>query len=328
VIGRDFAREIAAAAKANDSETLLAIAIELAGENQELRALAARDVDRRQRQAERKKRSRSREVTGQSVTERDVTESHTPERDTAGQAVTSPLPVPSSSFPAPHLTTPLTPLPSAPPPPARAREAEPEKPHAALEARLAERLVSDADRNALTALVARVPSPTTWLAEMLASLEGMAGHELVTPEQLGQALRDYSGNGAMVNPGLKHFRTYLRRASQPAPAHAPGDDFDTAVAKHTSRGDRASLEAEAAEILATIRGLIRSHDLHGQGRKDYLPKSEVEKLGPRALKAYESVGGADRVLSAAGDDISYLIRDFTKAYVHASPTPALVGGAA
>jgi hypothetical protein len=54
----------------------------------------------------------------------------------AKPATSSPLPIPSSSFPGPHLTTPLTPL-LSPPPPARAREAEPDRPHSELEARLA-----------------------------------------------------------------------------------------------------------------------------------------------------------------------------------------------
>jgi hypothetical protein len=194
----------------------------------------------------------------------------------------SPLPVPSPSFPGPHLTTPLTPLPSAPPPPARAREAETgqTEPHTELEARLAERLVSDADRNALTALVARVPNPATWLAEMQASLDGMAGHVLVTPEQLGQALRDYSGNGAMANPGLKHFRIYLRKAAAPEPAHAPGDDFDTAVKKITSRGDRAPSRPKPGKCWPPSAASFARTICTARGGRITCPRARSRSSGP------------------------------------------------
>ena len=98
----------------------------------------------------------------------------------------------------------------APPPPSRRRE-------------LAERLTSDADRRALDALLARVPVPDAWVEEMLASLEGMPGHTRASPEQLGEALRDYAGNGALANPGLKHFRAYVRRAATSARPSGNGD---------------------------------------------------------------------------------------------------------
>lgn len=102
---------------------------------------------------------------------------------------------------------------------ARARE---ERPITADEQRIAARLVSDADRNALATLVMRVPNAQGWLIEMEASLDGMAGHHAVSPEQLGQAIRDYVGNGATANPGLKHFRSYLRRAA--LPDRPPGEN--------------------------------------------------------------------------------------------------------
>lgn len=105
-----------------------------------------------------------------------------------------------------------------PPPSTRAREA---RPRTAAEERLAARLASDADRNALTALVVRVPHVESWLSEMEQSLNGMAGHHAVTPEQLGQAIRDYVANG-VATPGLKHFRSYLRRAAIPEPEIVAG----------------------------------------------------------------------------------------------------------
>lgn len=99
---------------------------------------------------------------------------------------------------------------TAPPPPA--------------ESAIASRLTNDADRNALTAVVRIAPNATAWLAEMAAALDGMAGHAHLSPLQLGEALRDFVGNGATSTPGLKHFRAYLRRAAVEKPGRERDDD--------------------------------------------------------------------------------------------------------
>lgn len=82
---------------------------------------------------------------------------------------------------------------------------------------VATRLASDPDRLALSALVDLVPNPPTWLAEIAASLDGMTGHAHVTPEQAGQAIRDFVGNGAAKDPNLRKFRRYLEQAANPEP---------------------------------------------------------------------------------------------------------------
>lgn len=82
------------------------------------------------------------------------------------------------------------------------------------EQRLAARLPDLADRAALAAVLRVAPSPAVWAHEMLASLDGMNGHVLLTPAQLSLALRDYLGNGASSRPGLKHFRAYLQSAAK------------------------------------------------------------------------------------------------------------------
>lgn len=74
-------------------------------------------------------------------------------------------------------------------------------------------LTSDDDRAALDRVLDGVPDPRTWIAEMRASLEGMGGHVPVTAEQLGRALRDYVGNGA-VGGKLIQFRRYLDQAAK------------------------------------------------------------------------------------------------------------------
>lgn len=84
------------------------------------------------------------------------------------------------------------------------------------EDRLAARLPSDPDRLALTAVCATVPSPATWVAEMSARLDGM--HlPMLTPEQLGSALREYVGNGAIDRPNFRHFCGYLTNTAKPTP---------------------------------------------------------------------------------------------------------------
>jgi hypothetical protein len=102
-----------------------------------------------------------------------------------------------------------------------------------LENQLARRLPSDSDRVALTALVQRVPNPSAWLGEIAASLDGMPGHTPLTPEQLGEAIRDYIANGASTNPNIRHFRGYLRRARKASPpTNGTGDRALEIARKH------------------------------------------------------------------------------------------------
>lgn len=77
---------------------------------------------------------------------------------------------------------------------------------------VAARLATDADREALGSLLSRVPNPDAWTASIVASLDGMAGHEHVTPTQLGQALREFEMNRA--DPNGRLFRRYLASAKQ------------------------------------------------------------------------------------------------------------------
>lgn len=83
----------------------------------------------------------------------------------------------------------------------------PSSAHEALACRLPE-----THRLDLSRLLLRVESPESWIAEMAASLDGMHG-PVLTPDQLGQAIRDYSGNGA--EPNMRLFRGYLRDAAKP-----------------------------------------------------------------------------------------------------------------
>lgn len=162
------------------------------------------------------------------------------------------------------------------------------------EQRLAERLTTGAGRNALTAILTVAGSKAGVVAEIEALLCGARGKQhLCTPEQLDVALSDYVTNGMSSGRwNAQHFRACVRRAMQPAPEQSNAQ----------SNGD-------AGTYVAKIRALIRLNP----GRGNYLPKTEVAALGDNVLRAYESVGGADRFLNIAAKDLPFLIRDFGNA---------------
>lgn len=105
-------------------------------------------------------------------------------------------------------------------------------------------LASDADRTALDTLLALVPTPRTWYAEMVASLDGMAGHVHVDIQQLGLAIRDFLGNGAAKNANLRHFRRYLEQAVKPDDPRPPNRSRKSAPTpgENTYRNAKAALD--------------------------------------------------------------------------------------
>lgn len=102
------------------------------------------------------------------------------------------------------------------------REKDSSSPDGDRESDVAALLPTNADRNALTALLVRVPYAETWLSEMRACLQNMSGHISLTPTQLGQALRDFVANGAATQPNMRHFRSYLESAGRPSKRAAGG----------------------------------------------------------------------------------------------------------
>lgn len=167
------------------------------------------------------------------------------------------------------------------------------------EIELAAKLPTDHDRVALTALLVHVPNRAAYLAEMSVALEGMHGPPL-TPQQLGEALRDYVGNGDHEQPNFKHFRAYLRRPDQ--------------VRRRVGRSIEAgALAVDPGSILAAIKKLATSHPTQGSGIVHRIARQEVAKLGERVLAAFDAVGGAESILGANGQSWGFLVRDFGKA---------------
>lgn len=176
---------------------------------------------------------------------------------------------------------------------------------------LAQRLASDHDRTALDSLIAIVPNPLTWTAEIAASLDGMAGHAHVTPEQAGQAIRDFLGNGAAKEPNLRRFRRYLEQAAGVRAPVLPNANGTTSNGRRPP--DVPATRGKAALLLEKIRALTETHQQPGQTVTRFIRRSAVGELGDDVLRAYDAIGGADRVLAASGDKLSYLVRDFADA---------------
>jgi hypothetical protein len=112
------------------------------------------------------------------------------------------------------------------------------------EASLAERLASDADRTALTALVARSGRKLGVVASVAMYLDG--GEPLQpTPVEMGVAIRDFNANGCDWNAAL--FRKYVRRAiaAERSPPGQPESPYRTTPTA-PGPGERSYLAGKAA----------------------------------------------------------------------------------
>ncbi len=305
----ELAQRIAVATAAGDAPALAALSIELfaalAQARGELAALASADEARRIQQAgrTRKSRNRIRDITSGNVTQRDVTSRGVTTRD-----VTAP-PSPSPSLSSP--TTLLNPSPS-PSPSSSAIGATKHVVREELEP-LAVMLETADDVAALERLAEYVEAGGAflpgWVAECSAALEGMHGPQL-TPRQLGEALRDYVGNGSSGDkPALRHFRSYLTRVGT-----APKVDDEKPRRARASGGNAGQDAAgDASLMLSNIRKLIQTVVTPGNGTRQFIPLAAVEALGRDVLEAYEAIGGAASVLGVKPDGYSFQLRDFAAA---------------
>lgn len=115
---------------------------------------------------------------------------------------------------------------TTPPPPPR---------EAAFE-RVAAKLQSETDRAQFLKIVDAAEVGASFVAELDASLSGMAGHKHVTPEQAGSAIRDFVANGKLKGPQpprLITFRRYLDLAAsdtaRPSAESSPNGSFAGSV---------------------------------------------------------------------------------------------------
>lgn len=190
-------------------------------------------------------------------------------------------------------------------PPPRARTVDAET--AALTAafpRLAEAVPpDDAGRDVVLELATWAPDKRAYLAECVAALDGMHGF-LLKPHELRQAITDWLANGE--RPNLRRFRGYLKGVKPLRGKTSDGDSPNARRAPADTGGD-------AALVLTQIKALAESFDTPGSGRKQIIRRAKVAALGPDVLRAYEAVGGSERILTAKPEHWGLLTRDFAAA---------------
>ena len=123
-----------------------------------------------------------------------------------------------------------------------------------------------------------------------------------SPEDIDRACQDAMLNGGNLNAA--YFRGMVAAAKERR-LHPPLAKQAVAVGNGNGIG--------AAGTFAAIRALVREHQQPGQQIHRFIPKAEVAAMGPAVLAAYEGVGGAERFLAATGEQMGFLLRDFTKA---------------
>lgn len=162
--------------------------------------------------------------------------------------------------------------------------------------------LSTAAQPALAAILRRASDENacrTALASML------SGNDPATPQPtlpaFEQALIDFAANGERWNAA--YFRTYLKRAAKPSPD----------IGAPQNGAARRATTGRAALLMGEIRELIQSHQPPGQAITRFIRRADVERLGTDVLAAYDAIGGAERVIGATGEQVSFLVRDFATA---------------
>lgn len=275
----DFAPRIAAAA--GDCTALLALAIELSaalsGTEAEVELLRAADQTRREKQASRVRKHRVSSMD--SVTLRNVTERYVTD---------PPSPLPSPSFPTPHIT------PSFPPP---SQLLQPSSAEQALFA-----LVPESEEHILAFLDGMPPTKRLgWVTVLRWVVE--EGPRL-TGGELRQAIGDFCAKVDRERWTPSYFRGFCREV-------------------RAGEGE----SGDAGKAFAAIRGLISVNTPIGRAAIRFIPHVKVEELGHRTVTAYDQVGGADRFLDQ-GEKIGFLLRDFTAAYASVPSQPMAIGRSA
>lgn len=90
--------------------------------------------------------------------------------------------------------------------------------------RVREALPDEPARAAFDLLLTQVQQPEMWAAEIGASLDGMAGHHQLTPEQMGRAIKDFVMAGKGPNSSLRQFRRYLEGVKLEKPSTVLDDE--------------------------------------------------------------------------------------------------------
>lgn len=173
------------------------------------------------------------------------------------------------------------------------------EPTGSAESRVLEALESDLDREAFRSILAVAPNRKAWAAECGARLDGMHP-PMLTPRQLGEAIRDYVGNGHHERPNFKHFRAYLARPDRPKDDGTEGGGAAGPL-KPSGNGPT----GEAGAILARLKGGSM--------------KGEPDDI----RQAVEALGGLGAIRDCKPDRWGFLVKDFVAhlAFARANPKP-------
>lgn len=98
--------------------------------------------------------------------------------------------------------------------------------------------------------------------------------------------------------------------AQRAAAASPTPDV---IAHPKISGAPRGTPGDAALLLARIRDLAETAETQGAGRRQFIRRARVAELGPPVLRAYEAIGGADRILATKPEHFGILTRDFAAA---------------
>lgn len=153
-------------------------------------------------------------------------------------------------------------------------------------------------------LLAELPTPAmrlSWASEINGARQGMHGKAL-TDEQIDRACRDYTGNGHLASPSLRHFRAFLAEAGRPP----------TQPTRPPTNGTH-DPDAHAAWV-ATIALLPK-------WQRREITAEHFAEFSPGMRAGLSAVGGFQRIAATPDDKRVWLEKDFAAAF-HASPAAA------
>lgn len=151
-----------------------------------------------------------------------------------------------------------------------------------------------------------------WKAEINAWLDGLNLQQAATAEDVRAGLSDFLLNDTSGDLSPAYVRAFVERAirKRTQPPQISRSNNGT-----PRTGDLVQVEAQ--QVFSRIWNLRVTN-----GPSRFIPADRVRELGAAAWNAYDSIGGADAFLSANATNQSFLMRDFTRAYVAERTTPS------
>lgn len=155
----------------------------------------------------------------------------------------------------------------------------------------------------LAEVLEAVSNPDAWIAELRTAPQGMHGPAATKP-QIGRALRDYRGSGALSNPGqppsLRHFRAFIKSA-------VAEDKKGVAVAFQSDA------QGDALLALGKLRDQVVTNTT-GHGTTKYIPTEVINSQPPEVQEALAAAGGARKLANVDDEKYGMMAAQFARAY--------------